>query len=147
MNKYQQRGMSLIEQVIVVFIVGVIATIGWSTYDKQRIKAYRGDAVQALLTVADQMERCYQQTIPNSYGSCGIQADSTGTLCTKAINITCPLSVNLAPTKKGYYNVSISSQSNDNYLLLATPVAGGPQEGDPVLMLDAKGNKTGPWPN
>lgn len=144
MNK--QKGMTLVEMVVVVFIIGVLSMIGWSSFDKQRTKSNRTDAIQGLLKVADQMERCYQKTIPNSYADCGIQADDSGILCTKVINITCPLSVAIAPTKKGYYNISIGSQSNDSYLLLATPIANSPQDGDDIMMLDSKGNKTGPWP-
>ncbi len=147
MGLRQQRGITLMEQVVVIFIIGVLASIGWTAYDKQRTKANRADAIAALLKVADQMERCYQTTIPNSYNDCLLPADGNGILCFVVINISCPQQATMVQTKKGYYNISIASQSQDNYTLQATPVANGPQDGDASLTLDAKGNKTGPWPN
>lgn len=146
MNFNKQAGLSLIEQILVIMIIGIIASIAWSSFDNQRIKANRTDAMTALMKVANEMERCYQKAIPNSYESCAIPADSGGTLCFKVINITCPLSVGSAPTQKGLYTISVSGQTTSNYMLTATPIAGGLQDGDDVFTLDAKGNKSGPWP-
>ena len=57
MARERQRGLTLIEVMTVVAILGIIAGIAWSAYDSQRLKGYRSDAVIALTTMAQREER------------------------------------------------------------------------------------------
>lgn len=51
------RGFSLVELVVVIAIVGVLATLAYPSFRAQWLKARRGDARAALLQLQQQQER------------------------------------------------------------------------------------------
>jgi type IV pilus assembly protein PilE len=62
---HRQRGMTLIELMVVVMIIGILAAIAVPSYLSYTRKARRADAKVALTSIAQQFERCY--TRYNSY--------------------------------------------------------------------------------
>ena len=64
-TKHKQRGMTLIELVVVIMIVGVLAAIAVPSYRSYVIRSQRADAKDALLALASQQEKYYLQC--NSY--------------------------------------------------------------------------------
>jgi type IV pilus assembly protein PilE len=53
------RGMTLIELMVVVVVIGILAAIAYPSYQEQVRKARRADGQATLMEVAQQLERCY----------------------------------------------------------------------------------------
>lgn len=69
-----QRGVTLIELLIVVAIIGIIAAIAIPSYRRYVVRANRADAKTALLQTAQSLERCYTNSTPFAYDSVTCQA-------------------------------------------------------------------------
>jgi len=103
MNTKCQYGFTLIELMIVVAIVGILASIAYPAYQDSVRKAKRSDARTALLNAAALQERWYMNT--NNY---------TTTL-SKIGGTTSP---------EGYYTISVNNAAcgnNSCFQLVATP--------------------------
>lgn len=55
------RGVTLVEMLIVVAIIGLLAAIAYPTYSQHVQKTRRGDLKTELYAVAQQLERCFSQ--------------------------------------------------------------------------------------
>ena len=66
MNKRYNKGMTLIEVMIVVVIVGILAAIAYPSYQNYVIRANRGAATACLLELSQFMERLYTQNMTYS---------------------------------------------------------------------------------
>ena len=67
--KRKQRGVTLIELMIVMAIIGIIAAIAIPSYRRYVVRANRADAKTALLQTAQLLERCYTNSTPYAYNS------------------------------------------------------------------------------
>ncbi|WP_446811840.1 type IV pilin protein [Methylomonas sp. 2BW1-5-20] len=133
--KLKQQGVTLIELLTVVVIVGVLAAIAIPSYQASVSKSRRADATGALLALGNAMERHYTEN--NNYcdsaaggtlvANCGTGTEDTGTPSIYTIPID---------TAK-YYTIIISAASTTSYTLRATPT--GPQTGNGVLELTNTG--------
>lgn len=54
-----QKGLTLIEMVITVAIIGIIAAVAWPEYDRHKTKNRRTDGVNGLLEAAQQLQQCH----------------------------------------------------------------------------------------
>ena len=59
MKPKKLRGMTLIELMIVIAILGIIVALGYPTYQEQVRKSQRAEGIGELLEMADRMERRY----------------------------------------------------------------------------------------
>jgi type IV pilus assembly protein PilE len=73
----KQRGMTLIELMIVVAIVAILASIALPAYGRYVMRAKRTDATSALLQIAAAQERFYLQN--NTYAGDPADLGITGT--------------------------------------------------------------------
>ena len=64
----KHRGMTLVELMIVVAIIGILAAIAYPSYRQYVIRANRTSAKTTLLQMAQAYERCYART--NTYVGC-----------------------------------------------------------------------------
>lgn len=85
----KQRGMSLIELMIVVAIAAILATVAIPSYRNYVIRVKRSDAKIELLSIAQRLERCY--TVANTYTDCvalpvNAPAGATGSAVTYVIS-------------------------------------------------------------
>ena len=62
-----QRGMTLIELVVVIMIVGILAAVAIPSYRSYVVRSQRSDAKDAILALATQQEKHYLQC--NSYAT------------------------------------------------------------------------------
>lgn len=106
MNK---KGFTLIELMIVVAIIGIIASIAYPSYRDYIVRARRSDGQSALMDLASRMERFYSEQ--HSYLNATI---ATGNAATDL------LSVNTSP--EGWYTLSIAAKTASSYTLQASPL-------------------------
>lgn len=102
------RGVTLIELMVVVAVIGILSAIAIPAYGNYRIRVNRTDAKRDLMALASQLERCF--TRGNDYT---IEAAGSDEDC-----------VDLPQTNaEGTYRVDGVITAN-TYTLTATPLAG-----------------------
>lgn len=115
---HPQRGVTLIELIIVVVIVGILAAVAVPSYRQYVIRSQRSDGTQALLALATAQEKFYLQC--NTYA-----ADIA------AANDCAGGELGFSDTsEKGWYDLSIEAASATDFRVRAEPVDGGPQAQD-----------------
>jgi len=119
----KSKGITLIELIITVAILGIIASIAYPSYQEQVSKTRRADAQGALLGLSNALERYYTQN--NTY--VGASLGTTGIFPNEA-----PIDGN---TK--YYDLSIAASTATTYTVQARPK--GSQAGNGQLQLDSNG--------
>lgn len=115
----RSSGFTLIELMIVVAIIGILASIAYPAYTEYVIRAKRSDAKAALLQVQLAQEKW--RANHTSYG----------TLANIGVNATSP---------DGYYTIAVSGNTATAYTATATPLAPDAKCG--ALGIDQAGVKT-----
>ena len=103
MTSHPAPGFTLIELMIALTISVILASMAYPSYLSQIAKSRRSDGKQALLELAQKLERFYTER--GSY--VGATLGNGGLYPT------------LSPG--GYYAISLSSQSADGFVIAATP--------------------------
>ncbi|MFK8079686.1 MAG: type IV pilin protein [Granulosicoccus sp.] len=124
-----QRGFTLIELMIVLVVIGILASIAYPSYGDYVKKARRSDGIVSILQAVQSIERC--KSVSYSYANCTLAS---------------------AVSPEGYYNLTLESDAT-TYLIKAT--ATGTQEKDTgctELTINQQGIRapaanTGCWPN
>jgi len=118
-------GFTLIEVMIVVVIIGIIASIAYPSYRNNMLAAHRTNAKADLIELAQWMERKYLQqnydytgggtpTLPQT------QSPESGT---------------------AMYNLTLSAVAKNSFTLVATPVGGQGDDRCGTLTLEHTGEK------
>jgi type IV pilus assembly protein PilE len=128
MNKV--KGFTLIELMIVVAIVGILASIAYPSYMDSVTKSRRSDAQAALLGLAQAMERNY--TSNTTYKGAATGGADTGVPA--IFSTKSPIDGSTT-----YYNLKIQSAAVSTYVLAAEPV--GAQAGNGILVLKSTGRR------
>jgi type IV pilus assembly protein PilE len=124
-GKRGMRGVTLIELMVVVTIIGILVAIAYPGYQSQMQKTRRADGKAALLNAAQQLERCFTRF--NAYNNAG---------CAAATALGAGV-----PSPDGWYIVT-DVPTATAFSLDATPQ--GVQAGDTqcnVLTLDNRGDR------
>jgi type IV pilus assembly protein PilE len=102
------KGFTLIESLIVLAIIGILASLAYPSYQNYIIHARRSDGQTALLDLSARLEQYYaqQQTYQTATMNTGTPTDISGT--------------NLSP--QGWYTLSIAFQDTSAYTIQASPI-------------------------
>ena len=108
MNRKFNSGVTLVELLVVVLIIGILASIAVPSYRNYVIRTNRTDAKTALVTTAAALERCYSRNRSYSSG------------CTVAASFT---------SNDAKYQITVvPSADGENFTLTATPLGGQLQD-------------------
>ena len=109
----KQQGFSLVELMVVVMIIGIIASIAYPSYLNQVRKSKRADCSGALTSLGSAMERFF--TVNNTYRGTGAAGGDTGT--PTIFSATCPVDGGTAT-----YNLTIQAATASTYSVQAAPL-------------------------
>tara|TARA_B100002003_G_scaffold219883_1_gene221880 strand:+ start:11830 stop:12291 length:462 start_codon:yes stop_codon:yes gene_type:complete len=129
-------GFTLVEVMIAVVIVGIIAAVGYPSYQSMMVSANRSTAQADLMGFASAMERHYATTF--SYNGAATGSGNTG-----SPEVFTAYSPSTEPASKKKYTLTIHAVSADgnSYELRAVPVSGSTQVGDGTLYIFSDGRK------
>ena len=111
----EHSGFTLIELMIVVVVIGILATIAYPAYNDYVQKARRADAYAALTDMQLLQEKFR--------ASCPTYAASVGATCTTGVTYNAA-----ATSPEGHYDMSVLAADSSSYTLIADPT--GAQIGD-----------------
>ncbi|WP_420468609.1 type IV pilin protein [Panacagrimonas sp.] len=119
----RQFGITLLELMIAVAIVGILAAIAYPSYVEYVKRSNRADAMQALQQGAQQAERWFTQQ--NSY-----------------VGLTDVFAFAGESTVEGdIYDLSVGTPTAVTFTLTATPKAGTVNAGDGAITINQDGTK------
>lgn len=125
----KHKGLNLIELMVVISIVGILASIGYPLYTEQMERTRRADGKTKLMEILEAQERFYS---------------ANNTYITTMTSLGYPAGTVFS--EEGYYQMSCTACATIALTqcvnLTATPVVGGSQDGDAAMSIDSRNNKT-----
>jgi type IV pilus assembly protein PilE len=131
-KRSNMKGFTLIELMIVVVIVGILAAVAMPSYRNYIVRAARVEAQTELLELASLQEKIFLNS--NNYAfsvTTAYNATSAGGLGRTS-----------GQTKDGRYSLALDiTAPAQTFVLTATPVTGGSQEGDGNISVSESGRR------
>lgn len=105
-SRHEMRGVTLIELMVVIVIVGILVAIAYPGYQSQIQKTRRSEGTAALLDTAQRLERCFTRF--NAYNDAG--CDIATTVAGAGV-----------PTEQGFYLITAAAATTaSTFSLVAT---------------------------
>ncbi|NNL63543.1 MAG: type IV pilin protein [Woeseiaceae bacterium] len=121
------RGITLVELMVVIVIVGILASVAYPNYQEFVARAKRSEARAALLRLATNQERFYLNN--NTFTA---DLTSLGFASTPKVE-----------TETGYYEIEVTSADASNFSATATYLQGGSEAGKCLTYtIDGRGAKS-----
>jgi len=111
----RQAGVTLMELMIVVAIVGVLAAIAYPAYTRFVIQTNRSDATKTMDLAAQSLQRCY--SVNFSYAGCSVNGNIVNDTST-------------VQTPNNYYTITFSIPDPQDYTMTAAANPGTSQSAD-----------------
>jgi type IV pilus assembly protein PilE len=113
--KREQVGVTLIELLIVVAIVGILAMVAYPSYQDSVRKTRRADALTGIIALQLAQEQFR--------GNCPFYAQNLGAVNTCGANSAASTVNASSNSREGYYRIAVSagSASGNAYTIIATP--------------------------
>ncbi len=126
--KYRSSGFTLIELMIVIAIIGILASIAYPSYTAYLERSRRSDGQSALLDLTHRMDQYFSEN----------KRYDGATLAQLGVKET---------STEGYYNLNITNLSGNTYTANAAPI--GAQSGDScgTLTINQLGQRSFTEPN
>jgi len=121
MGLNRQRGVTLLELMIVVAVVGILSAIATASYRSYLIRTNRSDATSQLLRIQVAEEKYFLQN--NAYVTDNATMAALTTATPPGLGIS-------TPSPGGYYALSVASRLGGNTSYVATATAIGSQLSD-----------------
>jgi type IV pilus assembly protein PilE len=131
----KSRGMTLMELLVVIVILGILAAISVPTYRQYLIRSQRAEAKVALLQLQTAQEKFYLQNNQYTDNITGASPDGLGLFSTTETQ-KYDLTVELGPDANG--------TENQTFVATATPSDGGGQTDDTkcaAFTIDERGTR------
>ncbi len=135
-NTSRQNGVTLVELMIVIAIVGIIATVGYPSYINVSQATYRAAAQSDLMALAGALER--HKLANYTYHGAGASGANTGV---PAVFATYSPSQESASNKRFDLTISNMNTNGTAYTITATPVTAGGMADNGVLVYFSDGRK------
>jgi type IV pilus assembly protein PilE len=102
--------MTLIELVIVLAVVGILASVALPTYREHVASSRRTEAKSTLLEIAQSMERLYSERASYLSAAIGTKSQASDVLV-----------FSQTTTRNGYYTLSFQAKADQTFTLRAVP--------------------------
>ena len=123
-RRKRMRGVTLIELLIVVVVIGILAAVAYPNYQEFAARAKRNEARAALLRLAINQERFYLNN--NTFTTVLSDVGFAGSM-----------------TENGYYEIAVTAANASNFTATATYRHGGSEAGKCLTFtIDGRGVKT-----
>ncbi len=123
----KMRGVTLVELMIVVIVLGILAAVAYPNYRDAAARAKRNEAKAALLQIATNQERFYLNN--NTYTTDMTQLGFAG-----AGNVV---------SESGSYRINVDAADANNFTATATYLNAGNEAGRcATFQIDGRGTKT-----
>jgi type IV pilus assembly protein PilE len=121
--KYRSAGFTLIELMIVIAIIGILASIAYPSYTTYIERSRRSDGQSALLDLSHRMDQYFSEN--KSYEKV--------TLAQLGVKEISP---------EGYYTLSIGNLSGNTFTVKATPIGAQSSDSCGTLMMNQLGQRS-----
>lgn len=127
----QLRGLTLVELLIVMAIIGILTAIAFPSYEAYLKKGRRADAQTLMMDIAtkEQQYLLDARTYTATIGAGGLGISTSGWTCA-------------ATCTNAFYTITVAPVGATPPTFTITAAPQGPQVGDGNLTLDHQGNRT-----